>query len=37
MGMKNFFDFMSEIETEINNLALRLSNDFNEIQQTVST
>ena len=32
-GAKNFYDFVGEVESEINQLALRLSQDFNEIQQ----
>ena len=32
-GAKNFYDFIGEVESEINQLAFRLSQDFNEIQQ----
>ena len=32
-GVKNFYDFVGEVESEINQLALRVSQDFNEIQQ----
>ena len=32
-GAKNFYDFVGEVESEINQLALRVSQDFNEIQQ----
>ena len=32
-GVKNFYDFVGEVESEINQLAARLSENFNEIQQ----
>ena len=32
-GAKNFYDFIGDVESEINQLALRLSQNFNEIQQ----
>ena len=32
-GAKNFYDFVGEVESEINQLAFRLSHNFNEIQQ----
>ncbi len=32
-GIKNFYDFVGEVESEINQLASRLAQNFNEIQQ----
>ena len=32
VGIKNFYDLLGEVQSEISNLALRVSRDFNEIQ-----
>ena len=32
-GIKNFYDFSSDVQSEINDLARRVARDFNEIQK----